>query len=96
MKAGTANGKKTFFDDVMVESKKRLPPNKYAKHDDWNKMSMSVQLHGHVKKDLFSKKPRETLNDEVIKRAKANKIPAPGAYNIPVEKLNGVPKSSSP
>lgn len=79
----------------MNESKKRLPPNKYALHNDWRKMSMSIQQHGHQKKNLFVKGSRETLNAEVIKLAKKAKIPAPGTYEFPKEKIRSIPKVTS-
>ena len=88
--------KKTFLDDIMAESKKRLPPNKYASHQDWRKMSVSVIEHGHVRKNLIVKGSRQTLNEEIIKTAKRNKIPAPGAYNLPKERIRNIPKVTTP
>jgi len=73
-------GKKTYLDDVMKEGKKSLAPNQYSKPINWNLSSASGITHGHSHKDEFRKSKRETLNEEIIRLAKANKGPAPGAY----------------
>jgi len=89
-----ANGKKTYFDDIIKISKSKLSPQIYAKQADWKERSLSQLLNGHRQKDVFRKGKRETLNEELIRVAKNKQIPAPGAYNLPAEKIQNIPKQT--
>lgn len=88
-------GKKTFFDDVMKESSKRLAPNKYSKQIDWKLSQNSGLTHGHLLKGKFNPGNRETSAGEIMRKEKARKSPDPGAYDLPVPKIHGSAKSTS-
>ena len=48
-------------------------------------------MHGHYHKDEFRKQKRETIPEEIYRRAKNTKSPAPGAYEvIPKDRTKGL------
>jgi hypothetical protein len=67
---------------VIKEAKKKNYPQVYGKVFDWSNASTSVASHGHAHKYEFKKSKKETLNEEIIRREKAKKSPAPGAYEM--------------
>ena len=58
-------------------------PNTYKLDIDWNKNT----------KGKFLKGPKETIIDDILKLKKL-KLPGPGSYKTPVEKITGMPKST--
>ena len=83
-------GKYTFLDDVMKEAKKKCDSKLYIKPSDWKADAAVVSSHGHIHKDEFKKMKRETLPEEIYRRAKNTKSPAPGAYEVvPKDRTKG-------
>jgi hypothetical protein len=85
-------GKKTYLDDVMTNAKKTQSTAHLLKPMDWKVASASMATHGHLHKNEFRKKKKETLNAEIMRHSKARKSPAPGEYEIPVPKIRSIPK----
>ena len=84
-------GKYTFLDDVMKQAKKMCDSKLYIKQSDWKGDAAQVSVHGHYHKDEFRKQKRETIPEEIYRRAKNNKSPAPGAYDvIPKDRSKGL------
>lgn len=81
-----ARGKHSYLDDVIAEAKKKNYPV-YSKQLDWSKMAVDVASNGHSHKFEFRKSKKETLNEEIIRKEKAKKSPAPGAYEMPKFKV---------
>ena len=86
-------GKKTFLDDVISIAKKNEVKG-HTKQLDWNKEQLKQSEHGHFHKHEFLKNKRETLNEEIFRKCKAAKLPAPGAYDLPKQKIQNIPKTS--
>lgn len=88
-------GKKSYLDDVIADAKKKLSPQIYAKQFDWREATAKISDHGHIHKYEFRKSKKETLNEEIIRKAKNAKTPAPGAYEVAKFKVQQIPKQTS-
>lgn len=75
--------KYTFLDDVVKDFKKHANQATYLKHENWKEENCKTHLHGHYHKSEFSKMPRHTINEVLMRRAKKENKPPPGRYNLP-------------
>jgi hypothetical protein len=79
-----AKGKKENIIEYEARKKKDQPgPTKYDLINDWSKNT----------KGKFLKGKKETLIDEILKMKKY-KLPGPGSYKLPTEKILGMPKTT--
>lgn len=79
-----AKGKKENIIEWQARKRKDLPaPNTYKLDFDWNKNPNGRFLKGK----------KVTLIDDILKQKKL-KLPGPGQYKLPANKIKGLPKST--
>ena len=88
------HGKYTFLNDLVHHAKKTgFATNvNYTKHSDWKADSIKVSNHGHSRKSEFSKTPRLTFSEIMMKQEKKRAVPPPGSYQLPPYAIKKIPK----
>lgn len=90
LNASKKGGKYTFLDDVVKDFKKHANQATYLNHQNWKEENCKAHLHGHYHKSEFSKMPRHTVNEVLMRRAKKENKPPPGRYNLPKQRIPGI------